>query len=168
MTQAERVAKIDSYGKAYDLLVQALRRYPRQMWQYRPAADGWTIHEIVVHICDSEANSYIRCRRLVAEPGTTLMAYDEMQWARGLNYHAQSPEDALELFRWLRAKSYTLIRDLDDEVWQHQALHPELGAITLNDWLDIYERHIPEHIAQMEGVYRDWLRLQGNVQSHSV
>jgi len=39
------------------------------MWQYRPAPDRWTIHEIVVHIADSEANSYIRCRRCLAEKG---------------------------------------------------------------------------------------------------
>ena len=35
------------------------------------------------------------------------MAYDEMQWARALNYHSQSVEDAVELFKWLRRASYT-------------------------------------------------------------
>lgn len=162
MTGSNRAAKIESYRNAHDLLVQALQRYPRAMWQFRPEVDRWTIHEIVVHIADSEANSYIRCRRLVAEPGAPLMAYDEMQWARRLEYHAQSPEDALELFRWLRRKSFTLIQGLGEQVWQHQAYHPELGTITMDDWLDTYERHIPEHIAQMEAVYHDWLQQTGN------
>ena len=80
MTDSQRQAKIDSYGKAYNLLIESLERFSREMWQYRPAEDQWSIHEIVVHIADSEANSYVRCRRFLAEPGETLMAYDEMRW----------------------------------------------------------------------------------------
>ena len=85
--------------QAYEKLIAALPHFPREMWQYRPAPDRWTIHEIIVHIADSEANSYVRCRRFIAEPGSTVMAYDEMAWAQRLNYHAQSPEAALELFK---------------------------------------------------------------------
>jgi hypothetical protein len=33
--------------------------------------------------------------------------------------------------------------------------------MTMDDWLHMYERHIPEHIEQMEAVYDDWLRQQG-------
>jgi len=99
MRSDKRPAKIESYGKAYGVLTEALAKFPRGMWRYKPASDQWSIHEIVVHIADSEANSYIRCRRFLAEPGQPLMAYDETGWARELNYHAQDPDDALELFR---------------------------------------------------------------------
>jgi hypothetical protein len=150
------LAKIESYGKAYGVLIEALAKFPRGIWQYRPASDQWSIHEIVVHIADSEANSYIRCRRFLAEPGQPLMAYDEKRWARELNYHAQDPDDALELFRWLRKRSYDLIIAAPDEVWDRQCFHPENGMMTMDDWLDTYARHIPEHVAQMEQVYESW------------
>jgi hypothetical protein len=29
--------------------------------------------------------------------------------------------------------------------------------MTLDEWLDIYDRHIPDHIAQMQMVYDEWL-----------
>jgi hypothetical protein len=32
--------------------------------------------------------------------------------------------------------------------------------MTMDDWLDTYERHIPEHIEQMQAVYEDWLGAQ--------
>jgi len=99
MTSKERTEKIAHHGNAYNLLTEALTRFPREMWHFRPSSDDWTIHEIVVHITDSEANSYIRARRLIAEPGKDLMAYDEMQWARALDYHRVSIEEAVELFR---------------------------------------------------------------------
>ena len=99
MTSEERQRKIESYGFAYQALVEGLKRFPREMWQFRPASDRWTIHEIIIRITDSEANSYIRCRRLIAEPGSTVLGYDEIKWARDLDYHSQSTDDALELFR---------------------------------------------------------------------
>ncbi len=56
----ERQAKIASYGAAPAELEAALRDLPRAAWQFRPAPDQWTIHEIAVHLADSEANSYVR------------------------------------------------------------------------------------------------------------
>lgn len=161
MTPAERTLKIESYGGAYDRLAAALARYPRPMWRFRPAPDRWTIHEIVVHIADSEANSYLRCRRLLAEPGSAVLGYDENAWARELRYHEQDVEAALELFKWLRRQSHTLIQNLPDAVWSHTIHHSENGLMTMDDWLAVYERHIPDHIAQMDAVYEDWSREHG-------
>lgn len=157
MTPDDRQQKIAVYGSAYDMLQKALERYPRAMWQFRPAPDDFTIHEILVHIADSEVNSFVRCRRFIAEPGTKVMGYDEGGWARALNYHEQSVENAVELFRWLRGNTFLLIRDLPEEMWAHTVEHSENGIMTMDNWLDVYTRHVPEHIAQMERVYRTWL-----------
>ncbi len=160
MTHAERLQKIESYGQAYDKLIAALPYFPREMWQYRPAPDRWTIHEIIIHIADSEANSYARCRRFIAEPGSTVMAYDEMAWVQRLNYHAQSPEAAIELFRQLRHSSYELIKTLPEAIWANTIVHPENGVMTMDDWLDVYARYIPDHIAQIQEVYAAWQAQQ--------
>ncbi len=109
---------------------------------------------------DSEANSYIRCRRFLAEPGESLMAYDENGWARELNYHEQSTKDSLELFRWLRKRTYDLIKSVPEDVWTRQCFHPESGMMTMEDWLDTYERHIPQHIEQMQAVYEAWQKQE--------
>ena len=111
MNREERNQKIESYRTAHLQLVAAIERFPRDMWQFRPAPGRWTIHEILVHIADSEANSYIRCRRFLAEHGSSVLGYDESKWARELRYHEQSTAVALEMFKWLRHNSYTLIQD---------------------------------------------------------
>ena len=157
MTREERSQKIESYRNAYAQLVEALAQFPQEMWQFKPSPDNWSIHEIVVHITDSEVNSYIRCRRFVAEPGKPVMAYDEKLWATSLNYHSQSTEDALALFKWLRLNTYNLIKALPEAVWSNTVYHPENGNMTLDDWLSVYERHIPEHIEQMQADYQAWL-----------
>ncbi|MBI5880260.1 MAG: DinB family protein [Chloroflexi bacterium] len=158
MTPEERRQRIAAYGAAHSVLVKALEQFPRTMWQFRPAPDRWTIHEIVVHITDSETNSFIRCRRAIAEPGSGIYAYDEMRWARELDYHGQSPDDALELFKWLRLTTHKLIATLPDEAWSRTFVHSDNGVVTLEQWLDTYERHVRDHVAQMQGVYAAWLK----------
>lgn len=158
MSPDERRQKIEQYRTGYEQLVDALANFPQAMWKFRPAPDRWTIHEIIIHITDSEANSYVRCRRFLAEPGSGVLGYDEGKWAQELDYHAQSSSDALELFKWLRHKSYTLIKDLPDEAWAYTVNHSESGLMTLDTWLDIYARHISDHIQQMRMVYGDWVK----------
>ncbi len=126
------------------------------MWSFKSPSDPWSIQEIAVHITDSEANSFVRCRRLIAEPGQHVMAYDENRWMLSLDYAHQSVEDALELFRWLRLTSYKLIKSLPDSTWANTIYHPENGVMTLDDWLDVYERHVPDHIEQMARIYEAW------------
>ena len=160
MTPQERAEKIKSYRDAHALLVDALNEFPKEMWQFRDEHGCWSIHEHIIHITDSEANSYIRCRRIIAEQGEPLMAYDENQWAAALGYHEQSIEDALALFKWLRRKSYTLIKNLPEPVWARSSYHPENGDTTLDDWLDTYERHVPEHIEYMRENHAAWQKAQ--------
>lgn len=161
MTLAERNALIESYGQAYTVLLEALKQFPEQMWQWKPAPDKWSIHEIIIHIADSEANSYIRCRRFIAEPGSGVYGYDENKWAKALNYHEQSTDEALALFKLLRKASYDLIRTLDEQTWQRATInHSENGTMTFEQWLTVYEEHIPVHIRQMQRNLQAWKAQQ--------
>ncbi len=158
MQAEERQRKIEIYGNAYNQLIDALQQFPKEMWHFKAAPDSWSIHEIIVHITDSEANSYVRCRRFIAEPGSTVMGYDESRWATELKYSGQSTEDALELFKWLRLSSTKLIQTVPAETWSHTIEHSENGTMTLDDWLNIYARHVSDHIEQMQKGYAAWLQ----------
>ncbi len=158
MNSTERQQMIEWYGSAYALLTDALKRYPTEMWQFKPAPTEWSIHEVIIHIADSEASSFIRCRKAIAEPGSAITSYKEDVWAIALNYHQQSTDDALELFKWLRLTSYNLIRTLPESAWAQTIEHPENGTMTLDDWLKVYAEHIPLHIEQMNQNYAEWSR----------
>lgn len=157
MTRRERDKLIELYGKAYQLLTEALKEFPVVMWQWKPAPDKWSIHEIVVHITDSEANSFVRCRRFIAEPASGVYGYDENKWASALNYHTQSVEESLALFELLRQASYNLIKDLPEEIWQTATVnHSENGVMNFEQWLIVYTEHVPVHIQQMQRNLQAW------------
>ncbi|MGH9774028.1 MAG: DinB family protein [Candidatus Acidiferrales bacterium] len=159
MTRGERIQKVESFGCAPMRLAEVLRKIPKKMWLFKPEKDRWSIHEIILHLADSEANAYIRCRRLIAEPGKPVLSYDVQQWAGSLGYFHQSTHEALEVIRRLRRMTYQLLVYLPEPVWSHTAEHPEKGKLTLDEWLDMQIAHIPHHIEQMKQNYQIWLKL---------
>ena len=67
---------------------------PEKMWQYKPGPAEWSIHEVLVHLADSEANLYVRARRFIAEPGSKVLSFDNDLWAKALDYHKQDATGA--------------------------------------------------------------------------
>jgi len=159
VTPQERQHKIEQYGRAGEMLRAGLKQFPAEMWDFKPAS-GWSIHQIVIHLADSEANSYVRCRRFIAEPGSGVYGYNTDAWADNLHYERQSLDEALTLFEALRRCSYLLIRDLPESTWGNTVDHSESGIMTLDEWLDIYERHVRDHLAQMQSVHDEWKKLR--------
>ncbi len=156
MTLEERKQKIAQYGEGPALLAQTVKKFPREMWQWKPSPDRWSIHEILVHLADSETNAYLRARRFLADPGEMVMAYDQDLWAKKLNYHAQSTDDALALIALVRKMTYAIIQDLPESAWSAVCKHPEHDHYTFERWLQIYSGHIPGHINQMQKNFEAW------------
>jgi hypothetical protein len=123
---------------------------------WKPGPAKWSIHQIVVHLVDSEVNGYIRCRALVAEPGKTVMAYDQDHWANDLEYESQDLEESLELFRLLRRSTHRLLEAIPDSAWNHTIHHPERGMMMLDDWLQSYASHVPLHLGQINRNMKEW------------
>lgn len=162
MNIEERNEKIELYGKGYDLLLETLKDIPKEMWTFKPESKEWSVHEVLIHLADSEANAALRARKLIVEPGGTLMGYDQDQWASELDYHDQNTEDALSTVKLVRKTTYELLKRQPHEVFEHSVRHPEYEEpYTFEQWLDIYSAHIPGHIEQIRNNYRIWRDRQG-------
>ena len=158
MNRKEIDEKIEEYGNGFDLLTAALADIPREAWAFRPEPQEWSVHEIIVHIADSETMSAIRARKLMVEPGSELMGYQESGWADALQYKDQNVEDALEVTRLARKTTYDLLKRQPDEVFSNSVSHAEYPdePYTFEKWLRIYAGHIPDHIDQINKTYQAW------------
>ena len=153
---------LDSYKMGFNDLQNALREFPMEMWDFKPAPDKWSIKEILIHITDSEINGYMRCRMIISQSGSTITPYDQDAWAANLNYSASSIDTAQEIFRLLRVVNYSLLKNLKEETWNNYVSHPENGKITLKEWLNIYTSHVHTHINQMKRNYDAWKNSADN------
>ena len=162
MNQDERNEKIEEYGHGYEMLSVSLDKVPRRAWEFKPSPHEWSVHEVIVHMADAESVGAIRARKLIVEPGSTIMPYDEARWAESLDYLNQSVDEALQIFKLTRQMTYHLLKKLPDQVFTHtvihpQAVYPEYGeAYTLDKWLSIYTRHVRDHIKQIGDIYKAW------------
>lgn len=162
MNQNERNEKIELYGKGFHLLVEMLKDIPREVWKFKPAESEWSIHEVIIHLADSETNAALRARKLIVEPGGTLMGYDQESWVSALNYHEHDLQDALDLVRLSRKTTYELLKKQPEEVFDHIVIHPEYTEpYTFDNWLNIYSAHIPGHIEQIMNNYKLWRDQHG-------
>ncbi|HSL30549.1 MAG TPA: DinB family protein, partial [Anaerolineales bacterium] len=150
MDKQERESKIELYGRGYDLLMAALAEIPREAWLFKPEPREWSVYQVLIHLADSESNAALRARKLIVEPGVTLMGYDQDKWTNDLNYHEQNFEDALEIVRLVRKTTYELLKRQPEQIFGHSVKHPEYEEpYTFEQWINIYAAHIPGHIEQI-------------------
>ncbi|MDP1714114.1 MAG: DinB family protein [Anaerolineales bacterium] len=159
MDTIERNEKIELYGRGFSLLKAALAEVPQEALKFKPEPTEWSVHEIIIHIADSESNAALRARKLIVEPGGALMGYDQDVWAIELDYHDQNLEDALETTRLVRKTTYELLKRQPEEVFTHTIKHPEYDEpYTFEKWIKIYSGHIPGHIEQIKNNVKLWQR----------
>jgi hypothetical protein len=157
MDKKERNKKIELYGHGYDLLKTALAEVPQEAMKFKSAPTEWSVYEIIIHIADSESNAALRARKLIAEPGSTLMGYDQDVWTNTLQYHEHNLEDALEVTRLARKTTYELLKRQSDEVFKNSVKHPEYDEpYTFEKWIELYSAHIPGHIEQIKNNVKLW------------
>jgi hypothetical protein len=116
------------------------------------AENEWSARQCIHHMADSEAQSYARLRRLVAEPeGSIIQGYDEAAWANEakLGYADGAVENAIAVYAAVRASSLDLVKRLTEEDLEKFGEHSESGKYTIARWLETYTRHPYDHGDQM-------------------
>lgn len=156
LSPQERTALIERYAKGPALLKAALGKVPREALQWRPGADKWSAHEVVVHCADSESNAALRIRYLLAEEQPVIQGYDQARWARQLDYHDQPIDVALATVEAVRGHTVPLLRRMTAEQWQRVGHHTESGRYGAEDWLKVYAEHLEKHSGQIERNLTAW------------
>ena len=114
--------------------------------------NGWSARQVIHHMADSEAQSYSRLRRLVAEPeGSLIQGYDESAWAQceALGYTSAPVENAIAVYAAVRASSLDLLKRLTEADLEKSGVHTEAGKYTVDRWLTTYTKHPHDHGDQL-------------------
>ena len=114
--------------------------------------NGWSARQIIHHLADSEAQSYARLRRLVAEPeGSIIQGYDEGLWAEcvKLGYKDAPVENSIAVFAAVRAGSLDVIKRLEESDLAKFGEHSERGKFTIETWFSAYTKHPHDHGDQL-------------------
>ena len=119
--------------------------------------EGWSARQVIHHVADSEAQSYARIRRLIAEPeGTIIQGYDENAWGDSavLGYATLPIDFSVKVFSAVRASSLIMIERLTEADLTKSGVHSESGLYTIEKWCRTYTAHPLDHIGQIEKALR--------------
>ena len=146
----ERQARIDRIRRLpgqIETLVSTLT--PKQLTT--PYLSGeWTVAQNVHHLADSHMNSYIRCKLIASEDHPPLKPYDQDRWAQFPDSCDADLTASLALLRSLHQRWVLFWESLPDEAWARTGVHPESGAVSLDDQLELYADHGEAHIDQIQ------------------
>jgi hypothetical protein len=148
MDAASRAELISRYRAGVGEVEAALQGASEAELDAVPAEGEWSARMIVHHLADSESNSYVRVRTLLAEDGPLIQGYDEGQFARRLHYD-RPIEASLAVLRAVRASTAELLDQLEDTDWNRAGTHSESGPYSMDDWLEIYAAHAFDHADQI-------------------
>jgi len=139
--------------------IETLRRLPERLRAAVQGLDdsqldtpyregGWTVRQLVHHVADSHANSYVRVKMALTETNPTIFAYDEAAWA--LLPDSQMPiEVSLLLIDAIHARLVSLLESMSAADYQKTFRHPERGEVTLANNLALYDWHSRHHTAHI-------------------
>ncbi len=109
---------------------------------------GWSSRQVVHHLADSHANSFIRYKLALTEEWPTIKPYDEAAWARLAD--CRTPvELSISLLDALHSRWVALLESMSEEDFQRGYIHPAMGRQDLARALALYEWHSRHHTAHI-------------------
>jgi hypothetical protein len=140
---------VEQYKDGHRAVMEALAGASDRELDASPAPGKWTAREIVHHLADSEMTAAIRLRLLIASPTPRIMGYDQDEFAVRLRYQDRPIEAALDALSAARRTSAELLDRLTEAEWQREGTHSEIGAYSVERWLEIYAVHAHHHATQI-------------------
>lgn len=110
---------------------------------------GWTVRQLVHHIADSHANSYVRFKLALTEDEPTVKPYDEAAWANLPDSKSLPIDISLALTAALHARWVALLEAMTEDDFQRGYNHPEMGRQNLAKALALYDWHSRHHTAHI-------------------
>ena len=137
---------VEAYAAGPRLIESAVAGISEDELHFTPGPEHWSIHENVVHLADTDLVAAARMRFVLAEPGASLVAFDQNRWARALGYAAASLAGSLSLFRAIREATTDLLRRAPTGAWEQTGIHTESGPQTLAKIVESYADHVHYHL----------------------
>lgn len=151
----------EEYHRGYTMLREAIQGLSEEELRFKPAPDKWSIHQILIHVTDSEILSTHRLKKVLAEDEPLLISFDQNAWVKQLDYDSLDREQHLLLFHMLRASMRPILDQMTDEQAERVGVYPDAERFTFLQLLEFRVQHVRDHLAQIQRVRDAYLQSQG-------
>ncbi|MEQ9309796.1 MAG: putative metal-dependent hydrolase [Balneolaceae bacterium] len=112
---------------------------------------GWTVRQVVHHLCDSHMNALIRVKLALTEDNPTIKPYDENAWANLGDYEEVSMKSTLRMLTAIHEKWSAVLENMTKKQFKRTFHHPESKIdYTLIQATAHYAWHCNHHLAHIQ------------------
>ena len=148
-TPEQRRALIESIAQTPARLRAAVANLSTKQLDEPYRRDGWTVRQVVHHLPDSHLNAYARFKLGLTETEPTIKPYDQSRWAMLEDGRHADPEISLALLDALHKRWAVFLRSVQPDDFARTLKHPEIGTLSLDALLQLYEWHGRHHVAHI-------------------
>lgn len=171
LTAEERAAVIDMLEENSRKFLYGIERISETQWQFKPAADKWSVAETAEHITLSEGLLLSIAQESLksADDGKKATALEGKEKSvierlKDRSQKADAPDvirptgkfatrkDLIEAFKLAREKTMIYVKTTNDPLKNHIVSHPLFGELTAYQWLVMIPAHANRHVDQLEEV----------------
>lgn len=125
-----------------------------ELLEWKPAADRWSIRDVLAHLEQLEQVYAERVKRIMAEDSPALAKYDLDGAKARQEYSHGSGAENLAYFTHARRSTLAILANLPASAGARTGVHSELGTITLSHMLNEWANHDLGHLRQIAELYR--------------
>lgn len=140
---------IEEYRVGLEKIEDFLKDLEPDVIAYKPAPGRWSIHEIIVHLADTEVQSHVRFRTILGDVEPQIVNHHEMNWSSAIGYESVDLDESLDVIRQMRLVNYNLLARLEEADFDKVGHHSVRGKVSLRDLVEAYTAHIDQHLDQM-------------------
>ena len=143
-----------------EVFYKLLKDVDKTMSLWKQSPEKWCLLEIVCHLYDEERNDFrFRTNWTLEKPNKVPPPINPVQWVNDHNYMGQDYKQMIDDFMAERDCSIVWLKSLKDPNWEHAFVHPKLGTLSANYFLNNWLAHDYLHIKQI-------LRLKFDYHKH--
>ena len=150
--------RIEAYARGGQQLIEAYQGLTCEQLFAIPVAGTWSLHQIAIHMMESDLIGTDRMKRIAAMDRPLLIGYDESAFAKLPGVELVETMVACRLFDQNRQLTATILRALPDESFDRWGVHNEIGQVTLREMVEKYIHHLEGHL---EHVFRKRAMVTG-------
>ena len=141
---------LEKYKNNYSEILSLVKTLSDIEINFKPAKDKWSIHEIITHLADTEIQSHVRFRTILANKNPQMPYFDEMDWSVILDYKQVDLKESITVINLMRAVNYNLLSRLPSEYFDKKGIHSTRGETTLIELVEFYIQHVNTHLNQIK------------------
>jgi len=144
------ITRLAEHGEEVRSFTQGLSE---QNLKERPSPDKWSLHELVLHLIETQDIFIQRLTRLLVEEKPDIEPFEPDRARREGLYLVEHLEGRLATFTEQRATLVKLLQTLADNQWLREGKHPDIRHYTVEKCMEGLMRHEEHHLYQMYNVF---------------